>query len=139
MAGLMGDATGGEQSTPSVAPTDVAAGNETMPFGDEEEIRAQIETHVNSLPEEQQVFLGRLMTPEFATAMGILLGQEAFDFFNEVADPNVVLVPMDRAKVEAQASQGQPGTGSTGATVAPSASNTPIAPPPAGPTQGPLA
>lgn len=59
-------------------------------------IKKNLETHLDSLGPEQQEFVAAHLTPEIAQVFGLVLGQEAFDFFNQYTNPDVVLVPMPR-------------------------------------------
>lgn len=88
-----------------------------------------IEKHMDQLSSEQQDFIVAHLTPEFAGIMGLILGQEAFDFFNKYADPNKILVPMSREEVQGLANQSQ---GAVPVQQPPQAA-------PSGPQQGPLA
>lgn len=147
MPGLLGEVGNDTQTTeenPQLATGADAQGADAptatgLEIGDEGELTAELDAHLNSIPQEQQVFLAQYLTPELATVMGILLGPEGFEFFNNLADENVQLVPMDRAKVQEQLA-GETGPGpASGAVVPPQQTNTPVTPPPAGPTSGPLA
>lgn len=65
----------------------------------------QIEQHLNSLPPEQKGFLAKFMTPELAVVLGIVIGNEAFDYFKQFADPKKQLVVQERKQQEKSASQ----------------------------------
>lgn len=53
------------------------------------DIVANLEEHLNSLPDEQKAFLAEYGTaPEGATLIGIILGKEAYDYMSKYVDPN---------------------------------------------------
>lgn len=70
-------------------------------------IMQAIEQHMNSLPDEQKQFIGAFLTPEFSLAMGIILGKEAYQYFNSLADPKMALLPIPRDQLEQMQSQHQ--------------------------------
>jgi len=100
-------------------------------------VGSQIEQHLNALPDEQKAYLAQYMTPELVTIMGILLGEEAAQFFSQYADPSKTLTV-----APAQGNAGEMGGGSQAA--APSQPSIGIAPAspaqgqPAGPMMGPV-
>lgn len=47
-----------------------------------------IEQHLNSLPDEQKQYLGQYLTPELAVLFGIVLGNDAYNYFKQYVDPN---------------------------------------------------
>lgn len=70
-----------------------------------------IEQHLNQLPQPQQAFLTHYMTPELAILFGIVLGQEALDYFKKFADPKLELIVQPRQGQQGgaqQPAQGQP-------------------------------
>lgn len=71
------------------------------------QILAHIEQHLTQLPDQQKAFLVQYMTPELAIILGIIIGQEAYDYFNQQADPSKMLVVQPRPQPQQQ-TQGQP-------------------------------
>lgn len=59
-------------------------------------IQKNIESHLDSLDSKQQEFIAAHLTPEISQMFGLLLGQEAYDFFKNYENPEVILVPMPR-------------------------------------------
>lgn len=56
--------------------------------------------HMDALPEEAKQFMSQYLTPESAKMFGLILGEEAGKYFMEIANPEMVLVPIPRAEVE---------------------------------------
>lgn len=65
-----------------------------------------LDQHLNSLPPKQQQYLTQYMAPELAVIFGIVMGQEAFDYFKKVADPQKMLTVV--ARPQGQPAQGTP-------------------------------
>ena len=65
-------------------------------------ITAALESQLNAIPDDQKLFVSEHLTPEISAVFGFVLGEEAFNFFNQFADPTRVLIPMDRAAAEKQ-------------------------------------
>ena len=63
-------------------------------------IKKNLESHLDSLGPEQQEFIAAHLTPEIAGVFGLVLGQEAYDFMSQYANPDVVLVPMPRKALQ---------------------------------------
>lgn len=93
------------------------AGGKAAPSGREgqdynPQILKHIEQHLNSLPQQQQQFLTQYMTPELAMILGIVIGKEAYDYFNKFADPSKMLTvtqrPQQQPSAATQPPQGQP-------------------------------
>ena len=89
-------------------------------------ILQHIETHMNSVPPEQKAFVAQYMTPELAVILGIIIGNEAYDYFKKFADPKKELTVQPRQNQPEQNTAPQP---------APQASS----PQQSGPQQGPVA
>ena len=70
------------------------SGREGQPYNPQ--ILKSIEQHLNTVPPEQQQFVSKFMTPELAQILGIIIGQEAYDYFNKFADPNMQLTVVQR-------------------------------------------
>jgi hypothetical protein len=61
-----------------------------------EDILENLEAHLNSLPDEAKEFLSQYaVTPEFATAIGIINGPEVGEYFMRYADPSKTVVVQD--------------------------------------------
>lgn len=88
------------QSTAGETETAPAASPEAAP--QEGGLATQIEQHLSSLPDEQKAYLANFLTPELVNIMGILLGEEAAQFFSQYADPSKTLtvVPSQGASGE---------------------------------------
>lgn len=73
-------------------------------------IKKNLESHLDALGPEQQEFIAAHLTPEIAGMFGLVLGQEAYDFMSQYANPEVVLVPMPRSALQQgkQAAQADP-------------------------------
>lgn len=65
----------------------------------------ELETHMDSLPDEQKAFVADNLTPEIAQVLGIILGPEAYNYFAPLADSSKALIPVPRELVEQQLSQ----------------------------------
>lgn len=61
-----------------------------------------VEAHLSKLPDEQKAYLVQFMTPELAVIFGILLGQEAFQYFNQFVDPKKQLTVVPRQEQQGQ-------------------------------------
>ena len=61
--------------------------------------------HLDSLPEEAKRYFAEFLTPETAKCYGILLGPEAEQYFTQLADPNITLVPVPKDVAEQQMGQ----------------------------------
>lgn len=85
----------------------------------------QIEQHLNSVPPEQKAFVAKYMTPELAVVLGIIIGNEAFDYFKQYADPKKELMVQER-KGQEKKSGTQPQQ--TSAHIAPQQTNVQSAP-----------
>ena len=98
---------------------------------DEEEygadIMANLEAHLNELPDEQKAFLSEYATtPEGATMLGIVNGKEVYDYFAKYIDPSKSLT-VTKATAQPSSAQGQAPQG------APQAQPQPQQPAPQGP------
>lgn len=89
-----------------------------------EDLGALFEQRMNELDDEEKEFIAPFLTPEFAEVIRIVFEEEAGAFFKNLADPQMVLVPMPRAEVEAQIQQGQQTTQPQQAVQAPSVPST---------------
>lgn len=67
-----------------------------------------IQGRLDELKEDERDFVFSHLTPELAALFGLVFGQEAFDVFNGLADPNLVLVPMPRDQLEASQGEQEP-------------------------------
>jgi hypothetical protein len=85
---------------PNGAPVDPAMQGGASPVD-------EMRQHLAQLPDEQKAYLADIMTPEVATAFGIVLGDEAYQYFSSIADTTKVLVPVPRSEVEAANTQPQ--------------------------------
>ena len=100
------------QGAPQIAPGQPPAqGGLQQPSGRQgqaynPQIMKGLEQHLNTLPPQQQKYLSSFMTPELAVLFGIVIGQEAFDYFKKFVDPNKMLTVVPRPQ-----GQGQPGPG----------------------------
>lgn len=83
-----------QQTQPSPATQPKPSGRAGQPYN--AQVLQMIEQHLNSLPQDQQQFLHQYMTPELAKLFGIVLGQEALDYFSKFADPKMMLVVQPR-------------------------------------------
>ncbi len=85
------------------------SGREGQPYDDN--ILKSIEQHLNSVPPDQQAFVAKYMTPEMAIVLGIIIGNEAYDYFSKFADPSKMLAvtqrPQQGNSAATQAPQGQ--------------------------------
>ena len=71
------------------------------PIEDESKIIAQnLEKHLDTLPENDKMFLAEHLTPEFVRAIGLINGPEVAQYLAQFADPDKVLVPVPRAVAE---------------------------------------
>jgi hypothetical protein len=100
-----------------------------------------IDNALNGLSDPEKAFIGAHLTPEITKFVGILFGDAIEGSLSRYADPNMILIPMDRSKVEEQLSAKGAGQGMSAApqgapTAQPPQAATPMA---AGPTQGPMA
>lgn len=93
------------QSTAGEPQTAPAASPEAAP--QEGGLAAQIEQHLSQLPDEQKAYLANYLTPELVNIMGILLGEEAAQFFSQYADPSKTLTVVSSQDAGAMGSQPQ--------------------------------
>jgi hypothetical protein len=71
------------------------------------DIMANLEAHLNSLPDEQKAFLSEYATtPEGATMLGIVNGKEVYDYFAKYIDPSKSLT-VTKATQQPSPAQGQ--------------------------------
>ena len=103
------------QGEPNQAQTQVQAGASANPtqVADQEQPLApidELDAHLNSLPDEQKQFVADNLTPETAQLLGIILGPEAYQYFEPMADKTKALIPVPREEVDrimAEMSQSQ--------------------------------
>lgn len=82
-----------------------ASGREGQPYNPQ--LMAKLEDHLNKLPPQQKAYLSKYLTPELVIIFGIVLGNEAFDYFKKFANPKNMLVVQPRP----QQAPGQPQQG----------------------------
>jgi len=87
------------QGQPQAAPQDPNAQGGQSP-----EMQNMI-AHLDGLPEEAKKYFAEFLTPETAKCYGILLGPEAEQYFTQLADPNITLVPVPKDVAEQQMGQ----------------------------------
>lgn len=64
--------------------------------------------HLDSLPEQDKAFVAQYLSPETAKWAGLILGsEEVTNYFSQLADPNITLIPVPKDIAEQQAAQGQ--------------------------------
>lgn len=91
--------------TPQEQPTgDTAAQTAPAPV----DFEAGLEAELTKLPDEQKALIAAHLTPEFAQVIGILFGDEVGTFFQNRANPNMILVPQRREETQAQVQQETP-------------------------------
>lgn len=98
------------QKTPQVQAGSPAPGHAAGEPQMSPEVQQMIQ-HLDSLPEEQKAFFAQYLSPETAKCYGILLGdQQAYEYFANLADPNITLIPVPRDALEGQmnSSEGNP-------------------------------
>lgn len=96
---------------PGVGQADSSEGGPENGMGGDANIAAQIEQHMDSLKPVQKAFIAQYLTPELTQIMGMVLGQEAFDYFKQFADPELILVPLPRKQVMEQLQAQQQNSG----------------------------
>ena len=79
------------------------------------DVNGELGKVIDALPEEGKALLSSFLTPEFGELMGLLLGAPVKDYLNEFIDPSIILVPMERAKVEQEIAGLQQNTAPAGA------------------------
>jgi hypothetical protein len=57
---------------------------------------------MDNLPDEQKAFIAPYLTPEFAEIMKVFLGEEIGRYFQEISNPDIVLVPLRRNDVQSE-------------------------------------
>lgn len=119
------------QSTGESAPT---SGGMEAPQAAGDGIGSQIEQHLSQLPDEQKAYLAQYLTPELANIMGILLGEEAAQFFSQYVDPSKTLTVVSTGEMGGQPQATAPSQPSIG--IAPGAA--PAQGTPSGPIMGPV-
>lgn len=108
---------GGIMAKPAAQPAQGTASAPTSPHpmsptgGSNSPLTASLEQHLDSLPDDAKQYLANMLTPEFATAMGIVMGPEVGSFFMKHADPNKILV----AEPRPQSPQGPSNAGASAA------------------------
>lgn len=57
--------------------------------------------HLDSLPEQAKAYVAQYLTPETAKWAGYVFGSdEVYQYFNQLADPNITLVPVPKDVAE---------------------------------------
>lgn len=69
-------------------------------------IMQEIDSHIAQLQPQQLDYLAHYMTPELSLLFGIVMGQEAFDYFKQYADPQRELVVQPKTKQLPNSPQG---------------------------------
>ncbi len=82
-----------------------------------QQVLAGFQEHLASLPQEQAELVSEHMTPEMTQILGIIFGPEVGEFFNQFADPSIILVPVEREAFMAEVQAGQQGGQQTPAPV----------------------
>lgn len=94
------------QQTQPAAPRTTTATTEPEPQAVEQEaapspddVTAALTEVIDKLSPEGKQLLDNFLTPEFSEVMGLMFGQLVGNFFQSIANPNIVLVPTDRQTV----------------------------------------
>ena len=77
----------------------------------------QLDRALGALSPESQELLAMYLTPEFAGLMKELLGEQVGAYFEKRANPETILIPLNRQKVMEMHSQGQEIPGEVDASV----------------------
>lgn len=92
-----------------VPPTDPALAGQPAAqdpsMGADPEQMAAFGQHMDSLPDNQKQIVAKFLSPELAQVFGICFGAPIFQYFNELADPNITLVPVPKDVAEQQMGQ----------------------------------
>lgn len=80
-------------------------------------ISALLDQRMSELPDNQKKFVLDYLTPETVGLLGVILGQEAIDYFAPFVDPNKMAVVQPRPQ-EATPQQGAPSSGQPAASSA---------------------
>lgn len=69
--------------------------------GGDENMLEELKAHMDSLPPEEKEFVAAHLTLETARLLGVLTGSpDVAEYFGQLADPNIVLVPVPREKAK---------------------------------------
>jgi len=98
------------------------------------ELIQQLDNHLSSLEPQQQEFIAQYLTPEFATALGILFGEDTAKYFSKYADPSKTLTVVAKDSAGGMGGSAAPSQPSIG--IAPGTS--PTQGTPSGPMMGPV-
>lgn len=91
---------GNPPAAPTVAPQHSPSGRENQPYNSQ--LLGHLENHLSKLPDDQKAYLVQYMTPELAILLGIVIGNEGYDYFSKFADPQKMLVVQPRPEQQPQ-------------------------------------
>lgn len=77
---------------------------------DDGDLVANLEQHLNSLPDNQKAFLVEYLTPETAALIGIVNGPEVYQYFQKYVDPNKSVKIVQNQQGQEGSDQQIPGT-----------------------------
>lgn len=78
------------------------------PVEETTELTQMLDSRMNELPDNQKQFILEYMTPELVGVLGLILGNEAVEYYAPFADPGKMLQVIPRPQEQSQAQAAAP-------------------------------
>lgn len=109
LKGMLGDnyvePTPMDTEEEATAPTDTSPMFEDDGLDEESQI-SSVEEHLSTLPDDDKEFLAGHLSKEMARIIGLVSGSQVLEqYFNSIANPDIALIPVPRAKAQEMLAQ----------------------------------